>query len=74
MEKEPEIAKNYFYEEILPYILPLVPFGNYLIQKLCKTLDDQQIKMILDKMAPTILDIGEIIMEQDSTNYKLFKY
>ena len=60
LEEEPEIAKNYFYEAILPYILPLVkdPFGNYLIQKLCKTLDDQQIKMILEKMAPTILDIG----------------
>ena len=60
LEKEPEIAKNYFYEAILPYILPLVkdPFGNYLIQKLCKTLNDQQIKKILEKMAPTILDIG----------------
>ena len=60
LEKEPEIAKNYFYEAILPYILPLVkdPFGNYLIQKLCKNLDDKQIKKILEKMAPTILDIG----------------
>ena len=34
LEKEPEIATNYFYDAILPYILPLVkdPFGNYLIQ------------------------------------------
>ena len=60
LEKDPQIATNYFYEAILPYILPLVkdPFGNYLIQKLCKTLDDKKIKKILDIIAPNILDIG----------------
>ena len=60
LEKEPEIATKYFYDAILPYILPLVkdPFGNYLIQKLCKTLDEKQIKKILEIIAPTILDIG----------------
>ena len=60
LEKEPQIATNYFYEAILPFILPLVkdPFGNYLIQKLCKTLDDKKIKKILEIMSKTILDIG----------------
>ena len=50
LEKEPQIATKYFYEAILQYILPLVkdPFGNYLIQKLCKTLDDKKIKKILE--------------------------
>ena len=60
LEKEPQLATNFFYQAILPYVLPLVkdPFGNYLIQKLCKTLDDKQIKKILEIMSNTILDIG----------------
>ncbi len=60
LEKEPMIATKYFYDAILPYILPLVkdPFGNYLIQKLCETLDNSQIQKIMEIMAPTILDIG----------------
>ena len=60
LDKEPEIATKYFYDAILPFILPLVkdPFGNYLIQKLCKTLDSNQIKKILGIISPNILDIG----------------
>ena len=60
LEKEPEVATNYFYDAILPYVLPLVkdPFGNYLIQKLCKTLDDKKIKKILEIISPNILEVG----------------
>ena len=59
LEKEPK-ATNLFFDAILPPILSLVkePFANYLIQKLCNNLNQEQIMKILEKIAPTILDIG----------------
>ena len=60
IDDEPEIATSYFYPAILPYILPLVrdPFGNYLIQKLCITLNPDQIIHLLSIISHNILDIG----------------
>ena len=60
LDKEPTKATPLFFEAILPYILSLVkdPFGNYLIQKLCNTLNPDQIMKILEKISTTILDIG----------------
>ena len=60
IEKEPKIATDYFYEAMKPY-LPLVmkdPFGNYLIQKIIKNLDEERIKKILEIISPSIIDIG----------------
>ena len=59
LDKEQE-ATNLFFNAILPHILILVkdPFGNYLIQKLCNNLNQDQIIKILEKISPTILDIG----------------
>ena len=58
--KEPVQATNLFFNAILPHILSLVkdPFGNYLIQKICDNLNPGQIIKILEKISPTILDIG----------------
>ena len=60
LEKEPIKATNLFFDAILPHLLSLVkePFANYLIQKLCNNLNQEQIMKILEKISPTILDIG----------------
>ena len=60
LDKEPVKATNLFFNALLPHIMSLVkdPFGNYLVQKLCNYLDPVQIIKILEKISPTILDIG----------------
>ena len=59
LDKEPQ-ATNLFFNAILPHIIVLVkdPFGNYLIQKICNNLNSDQIIKVLEKLSPTILDIG----------------
>ena len=60
LDKEPIKATNLFFNAILPHLLTIIkdPFGNYLIQKLCNNLKPDQIIKILEKISPTILDIG----------------
>ena len=60
IEKDPINATNYFYEAIQPYLPTLMkdPFGNYLVQKIIKNLDDKRIKKTLDIISPSIVDIG----------------
>ena len=59
LEKDPQ-ATNLFFDAIFPHITTLVkdPFGNYLIQKICNNLNQDQIIKVLEKISPTILDIG----------------
>jgi ribosomal protein S7 len=60
LEKEPEIATNYFYEAMQPYLAQVMkdPFGNYLIQKIIKNLDEKRIKKILEAISSSIVEIG----------------
>ena len=60
IEKDPINATNYFYEAIQPYLPTLMkdPFGNYLVQRIIKNLDDKRIKKTLDIISPSIVDIG----------------
>ena len=60
IEKDPITATNYFYEAIQPYVNILVkdPFGNYLVQKIIKNLNEIQIKKILEIISPSIVDIS----------------
>ena len=60
LDQEPLKSTELFFNAIIPHILNLVkdPFGNYLIQKLCNTLNPDQIIKILEVISPTILDIG----------------
>ena len=59
LEKDQNAPKA-FYNAILPHILALVkdPFGNYLVQKICNYLNEEEIKKIFEIISPNILDIG----------------
>ena len=60
LEKEPQIATNYFYEAMQPYLTQVMkdPFGNYLIQKIIKNLDDKRLKKIIEAISSSIVEIG----------------
>ena len=60
IEKDPVTATSYFYEAIQPYLTTLVkdPFGNYLVQKIIKNLDEKKIKKILEIISKSIVDIS----------------
>ena len=60
LEKEPEIATNYFYEAMQPYLTQVMkdPFGNYLIQKIIKNLDEKRLKKIIEAISSSIVEIG----------------
>ena len=60
IEEDPINATNYFYEAIQPHLTSLMkdPFGNYLVQKIIKNLDEKKIKKILEIISSSIVEIG----------------
>ena len=60
IDEDPINATNYFYEAIQPYLTSLMkdPFGNYLVQKIIKNLDEKKIKKILEIISTSIVEIG----------------
>ena len=58
--EDPINATNYFYEAILPHLTSIMkdPFGNYLVQKIIKNLDEKKIKKILEIISPSIVEIS----------------
>ena len=60
VEKDPINATKYFYKAMIPYLVTLIkdPFGNYLVQKLFPYLTGEEIKILLDNIAPNVSDLG----------------
>ena len=60
VENDPINTVPIFFKSLMPYLISLIkdPFGNYFVQKLFPHLTSNDMKMILEKIALNIFDLG----------------